>query len=94
MARPTSLGVKIGMAEGRDVGDEFVDDLEADFGVRHFAAAKLERDLHLHVFAQKIDGVLQLDAEVVRVNARAQLHFLDGGGVLVLLDSFSFLASS
>ena len=69
---------------------KFIDDLEADFGVRHFAAAKFQRDLHLHVFAQKIDGVHQLDAEVVRVNARAQLHFLDDGGVLMLL-GFLFL---
>ena len=50
---PTSLGLKIGMAERRDVGDEFFDDLEADFGVRHFAATEFERDLDLHVFAQK-----------------------------------------
>ena len=69
---------------------KFIDDLKADFGVRHFAAAKFQRDLHLHVLAQKIDRVRQLDAQVVRVNARAQLDFLDDGGVLVLL-GFLFL---
>jgi hypothetical protein len=40
-------------------------------GVRHFAAAEFERDLHLHVLAEKIHRVRDLDAEVVRVNARA-----------------------
>ena len=65
------LGREIGMAERLDRGDEFLDDLEADLGVRHFAAAKFQRDFHLHVFAQEIDRVLHLDAEVVRVNARA-----------------------
>ena len=32
----------------------------------------------------KINRVLELDAEIVRVNTRTQLHFLHGRGVLVL----------
>ena len=36
---------------------------------------------------RKFDGVLHLDAEVVRVNARTQLHLLHHGGVLVLCAS-------
>lgn len=81
---------KIGMAVGCYIGKKFVYDGEADLGVRHFAAAKFQGDLHLHVFAQKINCVRQLDAEVVRINARAQLHFLDDGSVVVFL-GFLFL---
>ena len=62
---------KIGIAVGHDLGQKFVDDLEADFRVRHFATAEFERDLHLHVLTEKIHRVRDLDAEVVRVNARA-----------------------
>ncbi len=79
------LGREIGMAVWRDLREKFVDDLKADFGVSVFAAAKFQRDLHLHVLAQKADRVFQLDAKVMRINARAQLDFLDDGGVLVLL---------
>ena len=56
----------------------------------HLAAAKLQRHLHLHVLAQKADGVLDLDAKIVRINARTELDFLHGRGVLVLL-GFLFL---
>ena len=87
-AAPDELRLKIGMAEGRDGGEKFFDDLKTEFLVRHFPAAEFEHDLHLHVLAQKIDRVLDFDAEVVRVNARTQLDFLDDGGVLVL---FGFL---
>ena len=72
------------MTVGRDVGQKFIDDLEADLRVRHFAALELERDLDLHVFAQKIDRVLKLDAEIMRVDARAQLDFLHRRSVLML----------
>lgn len=65
------LGREIGMAERRDLFDELLDDLKADFGVRHFATTKFQGDFHLHVFAQEIDGVLHFDAEIMRVNARA-----------------------
>ena len=65
------LGLEIGMPERRDFRDEFIDDLEADLRVRHFTAAKFQSHLDLHVFAQKTDGVHDLDAEVVRINARA-----------------------
>ena len=79
------------MAVGRDVGDEFFDDLEPDLGVGVFAAAKFQRDLHLHVFAKKINGVRGLDAEIMRINARTQLDFLHDRGVLVLAGIFFLL---
>ena len=78
------LRLEIGMPERRDFRDEFVDDLKPDFGMGHFTAAKLEGDLDLHVLAEEIHGMHDLDAEIVRIDARAQLDLLDGGGVLVL----------
>jgi len=63
--------LKIRLTVGRDVGNELFNDLEADFRVRVFAAAKFQGNLHLHVIAQKIDRVLEFDAEVVGINARA-----------------------
>ena len=78
------LGRKIRMAKRRDFSEELVDDFKADFGMRHFAAAEFERHLHLHVLAQEVHRVFHLDAKVMRVNAGAELHFLDGGGMLNL----------
>jgi hypothetical protein len=83
-AAPDELRLKIGMAKGRDGFDKFFDDLKTEFLVRHFPAAEFERDLHLHVLAQKTSRMLDLDAEIVRINAGTQLDFLDDGGVLVL----------
>src|SRR5450756_1466593 len=82
------LGLKIWVPVRLDVRDELLDDFKTDLGVRHFPAAEYKRDLHLHVFAKKINGVLELDAQIMRVDARAELHFLDGRSVLVL---FGFL---
>ena len=59
------------MTVGRDVGEKFIDDGKSDLGVRHFTSAKFQRDLHLHVLAEKIYRVRQLDSQIVRVNARA-----------------------
>ena len=84
-AAPDEFRRKIGIAVGRDLTQKFVDDLEADFRVRHFATAEFERDLHFHVLAEKIHRVRDLDAEVVRVNPRAELNLFDGRGVLMLL---------
>ena len=61
-AAPDELRLKIGMAEGRDGVEKFFDDLKTEFLVRHFPPAKFERDLHLHILAQKADRVLDFDA--------------------------------
>jgi hypothetical protein len=53
--------------------------------VSHFATAEFESDLHLHVLAEKLHGMADLDPEVMRINLRTKLDFLDLGGVLVLL---------
>ena len=87
-AAPDEFRFEVGMAVGRQFGEKFTDDLESEFRVRHFASAEFQRDFHLHVLAQKINRMADLDAEVVRVNARAELNFLDGRGVLML---FRFL---
>ena len=73
-----------------DFRQELLHDLETEFGVGHFAAAEFQGDLDLHVFAEEIHGMLDFDAEIVRVNFRAELDFLDLVGVLVF-PGFLFL---
>jgi hypothetical protein len=85
------LGLKIRMAEWRDVLEEFLDDLETKLRVLHFAAAEFQRHFDLHVFAEEIDRVRRLYAEIVRIDSRAELHFLDGARVLMLLGFFFLL---
>ena len=70
--------------------DESLDHLKPEFFVGHFPPAEPERDLHLHFFAQEIDGMAQLDAEVVWINRRTELNFFYLSGVLVF---FSFLVA-
>jgi hypothetical protein len=71
------------MAVGGDFLGEFFDLLKSKFLVRHFAPAKTQRDFHLHVFAQEVDGVAQLHSEIVRVDLRAELDLFDLVGVLM-----------
>ena len=73
------------MAERCDFGDELLHDLKTKLRVLHLTSAKAQRDFDLHVLAQEINGMTNLDAKIVRVNPRAQLHFLYGGSVLMLL---------
>ena len=76
------------MTEGGDFAGEFFDLLKTDFLVGHLAAAELEHDLHLHFFAEEIDGMGQLHAEIVQLDFRAELDFLHLVGVLMF---FGFL---
>ena len=84
-AATDEFGFKIRMAVSRNVGEKFIDDLKPEFRVRHFTPAEFQGDFHFHVLAQKINRVHDLDAEIVRVNPRAELNFFDGRGVLVFL---------
>ena len=84
------FGFGVGMAVWGQVLDELFHDLEPEFLVGHFPAAEPERDLYLHFLTQEIDGAARLDAEIVRVNGRAELDFLDLVGVLVF-PGFLFL---
>ena len=69
----------------RDLAEESLDLLKAQFRMGHFAAAKFQGDFHLNFVAEEINSMAQLNAEVVRINARAKLDFFDLVGVLVLL---------
>src|SRR5262249_25743773 len=82
------LSLKIRMPVSSDFREKFFDDLESKFGVRHLTAAELERDLHFHVLAKKIDGMPNFYTEIMRINFRAQLNFFDFGGMLMLLGFF------
>lgn len=68
---------EVGLAVGSEFGDKFLDDLEAEFLMGHFTSAEAEAGLDLHVFAEESNGVVDLDAEVMGVDTRAELDFLD-----------------
>jgi hypothetical protein len=82
---------RIRMPEGGNVFKKSPDQLKPEFGVRHFAPAKLEHNLHLHLFAEEIDRVARLDPQIMRVDFRAELDFLYLIGVLVLFGLFVLL---
>ena len=84
------LGLKIRVTVSGDVGEEFFNNLEPDVGVLHFAAAELERDFDFHVLTEEPNGMIDFNAEVVRVDFRTKLDLFDLGGVLVL---FGFLVA-
>jgi len=65
--------------------------LETKFLMSHLAPAKAQRDFDLHFLTEKFNRVIQFDAEVVRVNGRTQLNFLNFIGVVVLFRLFIFL---
>ena len=71
------------MAPGRQILDEIVDLLKTKFRVRHFPSAKTQSDFHFHFLTEKIDGVLQFHTEIMRINRRAELDFLNFIGVLM-----------
>jgi hypothetical protein len=73
------------MAKGSDFLQKFINDLEAILRVGHFASAEFEGDFHLHILAEKVNGVLNFDAEIVRIYLGAELNFFDLIGVLMLL---------
>ena len=87
-AAANELGVKIGMAVRRNLGQKLLHHPKAEFLMRHLAPAEFKHDFHFHVLAEKINRVLDFDAEVMRVNTRTELDFFDDRGVLVL---FGFL---
>ena len=76
------------MAVRRNILQKFLDDLKTKLCVLHFAAAKFQRYLYLHILAEEVNRVRGLHAKIVRINPRAQLHFLHCARVLML---FGFL---
>jgi len=79
------------MTKRRNQFNELVDHFKAHIGVRHFPATKFKGDLHLHVFAKKINRMVDFDTQVMGVNARAELNLFDGGSMLVLPGFFFLL---
>ena len=64
-----------------------INDFEAIFLVRFLPAFEAQFHSHLHVVAKEADRMSQLDAEIVRVDDRAELDFLH----LSLLTALGFL---
>src|ERR1051326_5309469 len=90
-AAADELGLEIRVAVGRNLAEELLDHLKTDIRMGHFAPAELEGDLHLHLFAEKIDGMLDLHSEIMGVDLRAQLDFFNLIGVLMFLGFLVFL---
>jgi hypothetical protein len=76
------------MAERGEFLDEALDDLDAEFLVSHFAAAKPEGGFDLHVIAEKIDGMTEFHAEVMGIDGGGELDFFDAVGVLMFFGFF------
>jgi hypothetical protein len=91
-ATANEFGFEIGMAKGRDFGKEFVNDPKTDLCMGHFAPAEFEGDFHLHILAEKINRVLDFDAEIVWINLGAELDLFDLVRVLMLLGFFVSLS--
>ena len=62
--------------------------LSANVGVGHLAAAEPNRHLDAIAVLQELLGVLELDVEIVGVDAGGHADFLDLGDMLVLLGLF------
>ena len=73
------------MAVSGDLVEKFPDHLETKFRMRHFASTEFQGDFDLHVLAQKVDPMLDFDREVVGIDLRTKLDFLNARGVLVFL---------
>ena len=84
------FGFGVGMPVRGHVLNELFYDLEPELLVGHLPATEPKRDLDLHFITQEIDGVTRLHAEIVGVDRRAELDFLDLVGVL-MFPGFLFL---
>ena len=69
---------------------EIVNHLESELLMGHFTPPESKRDFDLHFLAQKIDRMAELDAEIMRVDGRAELDFFHFIRVVMLL-GFLFL---
>lgn len=82
---------RVGFPVGSRLLDEGGDGLFPKFRVGHFAASESQYDLHLHLIAEKFDGMVQLEVEVMRVDVGPELDFLELAGVAVFLGVVLFL---
>src|SRR2546422_3683582 len=60
-----------------EVAADALQQTDAEFLVRHLAAAETQRDLGLVAFAQEPDQVPELDLVIALVGTGAEFHFLD-----------------
>jgi len=77
------------MTVGFQKRDEFLHHLKTELCVLHFATPETQSHFHLHIFTEEIYRVPDLDPEIMRINAWAELDFFDGGRVLMLLGLYS-----
>src|SRR5271169_2233452 len=68
-----------------DVLDQPFEDLPSQVGVRHFPAAEEYGGLHLVAVFQEAQHVVLFELIIVLVHVDAELHFLDGDDLLMLL---------
>ena len=71
-----------------DLLDEFLDRFEPELLMGHLTAPEFERNLDLHVIAQKINPTHHFHPKIVRINRGAELNLLHPVRVLVLLGVF------
>ena len=64
------LRLEILVAVRADFAEKFPDHLKAELSVGHFPPAEFEGHLDLHIFAKEVDGVLDFNTEIVRIDLR------------------------
>ena len=84
------LGVFLHCGDLGAFGAELLQQLFANVGVRHFASAEADGDLHAVAILEELLCVFQLDVEVVDVDARRHANLFDLNHMLVLTGFFFF----
>ena len=79
------------MSPSAQVVHKLLHDFKTNFFVGVFPASETERHFDLHVFAEKVNCVILLRLQVVRINFDAQLNFFGFIGVLVFFVFLLFL---
>jgi len=64
------------LAVRRNIFDQLIDNLKADFLVRFLATPEPELNPHLHLIAKKLDRVIPFGGQVMRVDGRGDLDLL------------------
>ena len=82
---PSSFGIALDLADVGELRGHPIEHVLAQLRVRDLTAAEHHRHLHLVAFFQESPRVPGLRVEVVIVDARTVLHFLEVNDVLLLL---------
>ena len=67
------------MAHALELGQCLLHERETDLGVRHFATAELQAELHLVAMIEELLGVADLGEEIAVGDTRGELDFLELG---------------